>query len=150
MRKIITLGVSAFSAAALTFGAVGTASAAEPTLVDAVCKVLPASATSLLEQLTARNAAVTTTASDLVTKKAALQTAIDALVPAVVNHVQAVSSGSPSAGTAGILTDASAGFANKVVAANNAMTASFEAQRTAYLTDLNSRYVSGVKDGLCS
>ena len=150
-KKIIAFGVGVFSAAALTFSTVSPASAVDPvpTLIDAVCDVLPDSVTGLLAQVTAGNTAVTSSATDLATKKTALESAITQLIPAVVNHITAVSDGTPSAGTAGILTDKASGFADKVVAANNAMTASFEAQRSAYLVGLNSQYVTGVENGLC-
>lgn len=150
-KKIIALGVGAISAAALTFSTVGPASAVTPpaTLTEIVCGALPASVTDLLSQVTAGNTAVTTTATDLTAKKAALSTAVDELATAVVNHIQALSAGLPSAGTGGIVTDKSAVYAEKVVAANNALTASLDAQRSAFLSGLVSQYVSGVNTGLC-
>lgn len=150
-KKIIAFGVGAISAAALTFTTVTPASAVVPsTLTEVVCAALPASVTSLLDQVTAGNTAVTNTAADLTSKQTALTAAINALIPAVVNHINAVSDGLPTAGTAGILTDKANAFASAVVAENNAMTASFDAQRNAYITGLHSSYVSGVTSGLCS
>jgi hypothetical protein len=150
-KKIIALGISAFSAAALTFGTVGPASAvaATPTLTEAVCSALPASVTDLLGQVTAGDTAVTTTAADLVTKKAALLAAVNDLVPAVIAHIQAVSDGANSVGTGQVLAGKGTIFADKVVAANNALTANFDAQRSAYLTGLNQTFVTGVQSGLC-
>lgn len=150
-KKIIAIGAGIVGSVGLTFGSMTPASAVDPvpTLVDAVCDVLPVSVTDLTDNLTTLLASVTSTGTDLTTKQAALGTAIDELIPAVVNHINAVSAGLPSAGTAGILTDKASAFATKVVAADNAMTASFAAQRTSYLTGLNKNYVAGVTDGLC-
>lgn len=151
-KKIIAFGVGAVSAAALTFSPVTSASAViviPSTLTETVCAALPPSVSSLLTQVTAATAAVSTTATDLTTKQVALQTAITELIPAVVAHINAVSLGLPSAGTAGVLIDKSNAFVTAVVAENNAMTASFDAQRKAYLTGLNYQYVLGVQTGLC-
>lgn len=151
-KKIIAVGAGIVGSLGLTFGSMTPATAADPvpTLVDAVCDALPVSVTDLTDDLTAFLASVTSTGTDLTTKQAALATSIDQLIPAVVNHINAVSAGLPSAGTAGILTDKATAFAEKVVAADAAMTASFAAQRSSYLTGLNKDYVAGVTDGLCS
>jgi hypothetical protein len=151
-KKIIAIGTGIVGAVGLTFGSMTPATAADPvpTLVDAVCDVLPDAVDDLAADLTSFLASVTSTGTDLATKQTALGNSITELIPAVVNHINAVSAGLPSAGTAGILTDKASAFADKVVAADNAMTASFAAQRSAYLTGLHKDYVAGVTSGLCS
>jgi hypothetical protein len=151
-KKIIAIGTGIVGALGLTFGSMTPASAVDPvpTLVDAVCGILPASVTDLTDTLADVLASLTATGTDVTAKQAALTTSVNELIPAVVNHINAVSAGLPSAGTAGILTDKASAFADKAVAADAAMTASFAAQRSSFLTGLNKDYVAGVTDGLCS
>jgi hypothetical protein len=134
-KKIIAIGTGIVGALGLTFGSMTPASAVDPvpTLVDAVCGILPASVTDLTDTLADVLASLTATGTDVTAK-----------------HINAVSAGLPSAGTAGILTDKASAFADKAVAADAAMTASFAAQRSSFLTGLNKDYVAGVTDGLCS
>jgi hypothetical protein len=151
-KKIIAFGVGAVSVAALTFTTVSPASAvvvAPSTLTETVCAALPASVTSLLAQVLGGNTAATNAGTALATAQTTLAGTITQLIPAVIAHISAVSAGLPSAGTAGVLTDKANAFATAVVTENNAMTTSFDAQRAAYITGLNSTYVSGVTNGLC-
>jgi len=151
-KKIMTFGAGIIGVAGLAFGSISPAAAVDPapTLVDAVCDVLPTSVTGLTDQLATALGSIDTTATDLTAKKAALVASINDLIPAVVSHIQTVSDGGNSAATGQILAGKSAIFADKVVAADAAMTANFAAQRSHYLTGLNKDYVAGVESGLCS
>lgn len=151
MKKIIAIGISALSAAALTFGTVGSATAAPDaeSLSGLVCTGLDGMVTDLVDQIADLVTSVTETGNDVTAKKAALETALNELAPAVVAHIQAVSDGASSVGTGQILAGKSAIFADKFTAAQNAMTAHFEAQRSQYITGLSNGYIDDVRTGLC-
>lgn len=151
-RKFVALGAGILAAGTMAFGNIGSATATgvPSTLTGTVCAALPASVTDLTNQIDAALDSIDTTAADVAAKKAALLTAINDLVPAVVSHIQAVSSGGNTAATAQILTGKSSIFVDKVVAVDAAMAANFAAQRNLYLTGLNKDYVAGVQAGLCT
>ena len=151
-RKIIALAVSATSVAALAFGTVGSATAAEAppgSITTAVCNALPSQVSALLAQLGLASSAVPTAATEFETKRAAADAAMSALVDAVVTHIETVNDGGNVDATGSILIAKYSIASDKIVAANNAMTKWFEAQRNVYLTGLTSGYLSGVQSGLC-
>jgi hypothetical protein len=152
MKKIIALGVSAMSVGALAFASVGPATAAEvppANIVTAVCQALPASVTSLANQLLVAGSTSGIANADLLTKQAALGTAVTDLVNSVVSHLQTVNNGGNVQASAAVVNAKSSVFGDKIVAENNAMTSSFEAQRSAYLTGVSNNIVTGVQGLLC-
>ena len=151
-KKIIALGISVLSAAALTFGTVGSATAAPDaeSLSGLVCTGLDGMVTDLADQILSLATAVTDTGNDVTDAKTALESALNDLAPAVVAHIKAVSDGVSSAGTGQILAGKSSIFADKYVAAQSAMTAHFEAQRAQYITGLSNGYIDDVQTGLCA
>lgn len=154
-KKLIALGVSAASAATLAFGAVGPATADTPAptkaFTDAVCGVLPAQSTDLATQLASIVSSITSIDTDLTTKTTALNAATTDLVGAVVSYIQVLDTNGNVGAAAQVLAGRSSVFADRVVAANTAMTASFDAQRNQFITQVVQGYVSGVQTGLsCS
>jgi hypothetical protein len=151
-RKIIALAVSGTSAAALILGMVGPASAVEVgpgSITTAVCNGLPAQLTGIVGTLTGANTATTSSATDVATKKLALVSSITNLSSSVVSYITTVNNGGNVDAAAQVLNAANSVFADKVVAENNAMTASFEAQRANFLDGVYGSYVSGLSTGLC-
>lgn len=151
-KKIIAIGISALSAAALTFGTVAPATAVVPaadSLSGLVCTGLDDMLVDLGDVLGLNTTDVDAKRDAFVTAKNALELALNELAPAVVAHVQAVSDGVSSAGTGQILAGKSAIFADKFYAAHNAITAQWEAERTQYINGLSNGYIDDVKTGLC-
>jgi hypothetical protein len=114
-----------------------------------VCAALPAQVTGLVNQVTGLVGGLTGVDADLVAKQDALSTSINDLVAAFVSYVQIVNNGGNVAAAGQILSAKNSVFADKVVAENNAMTTSFEAHRTAYLTKLAGSYMGGIDNSLC-
>lgn len=151
-NKLIALGVSAASAATLAFGAIGPATAADAppaSVTTAVCNALPASVTAIASQVTSALAAITTSNTDLGLKQVALTSSTNDLVAAIVSYIQTVNNGGNVTAAGQVLSAKSSIFSDKLVAENNAMTASFEAQRNSYLSNLVSGYTTGIQSGLC-
>lgn len=150
-KKIVALSVSAATVATLAFSTIGPASAAVPTdaVTSGVCTSLTTSVSSLLSQITAENTAATTAAADLAAKKLAVPAAVTALSGAVTGYVQALATNVGVTTATQVLVAANSVFADKIVAENDAMTASFEAQRGQYLSGLNQGYLNNVNLGLC-
>lgn len=151
-RKIIALGVSAVSAATFAFGAIGPATAAEAppgSITTAVCNGLPAQVLGLVNQLTSLTGTFGTAMTDYTTKNTALNTAVTDLVVATVAHITTINGGGNVVASGQVLAAKSSVFSDKVVAANNALTAVFEAQRAAWSATQTQAYVTGIQSGLC-
>ena len=151
-QKIIALSVSAATVATLAFSAVGPASAADSVdpITAGVCTSLTTSVSDLVSQITAANTAADAAASNLVTKKAAVPAGVTGLTSAVIGYVQALAAKSGVQTATQVLVAANSVFADKIVAENDAMTATFEAQRGQYLSGLNQGYLNNVNLGLCN
>lgn len=154
-KKLIALGAGAasvVSAVTIAFGGAAPATAAETpagSITAAVCAALPAQVTGLLQQIIGQVGGATGVDADLATKQAALSTAVSDLASAVVNYIQIVNNGGNITAAGQVLSAKNSIFADKVVAENNAMSASFEAHRNAYLSEVTAGYMNGVNNGLC-
>ncbi|MDQ6728362.1 MAG: hypothetical protein M3066_19695 [Actinomycetota bacterium] len=154
-KKIISIGVGAASIAALAFGAAGSASA-DGSITGAVCLQLPASVAGVTAQLAGAQAAANAAANDLGsptvagTKQYALGVATTNLANTVVAYIKAADRGDNLTATGQALTAAASVFGDRAVAENNAMTASFDAQRTLYVAALNSSFYGSIDKGLCT
>lgn len=152
-NKLIALAVSGTSAAALILGMVGPASAVEVgpgSVTTAVCNGLPATLTGIVSSLTGANATTASTASDLATKKLALVSSITGLSTSIVSYITTVNGGGNVDAAGQVLNAANSVFADKIVAENSAMTASFDAQRTNFLDGVYSSYIRNVSSTLCT
>lgn len=157
-KKLIALGAGAasvVSAVTIAFGGAAPATAAETpagSITAAVCAALPAQVTGLLNQVTGQIAGITGVTgidADLAAKQASLSTAVTDLASAVVSYIQIVNNGGNVTAAGQVLSAKNSIFADKVVAENNAMSASFEAHRNAYLSEVTAGYMNGVNNGLC-
>jgi hypothetical protein len=154
-KQIIALGAGAASvvtAVTMAFGGAAPATAAESpagSITAQVCALLPAQVTSQVGTVTGLVTGITGLDTDLANKQAALGTSISDLAAAVTNYIQIVNNGGNVTAAGQVLTAKNSIFADKVVAENNAMTASFEAHRNAYLQGVTANYMAGVDNGLC-
>lgn len=154
-KKIVCAGVSVAGVAALAFGAVGPASAGG-TVTSSVCLQMPAAVAGVTGQFAAAQAAANAAAADLGSptvagsKQFALATATKNLANAVVAYINAADRGDNLTATGQALNAAVSVFGDKAVAENNAMTVSFEAQRTLYVAALNASFYGDVNTGLCT
>ncbi len=154
-KKLLLAGLSAASATALAFGAIGSASASG-TVTSSVCLQLPASVAGVTAQLAGAQAAANAAAADVGSptvagsKQFALGVATTNLANTVVAYIQAADRGDNLTATGQALTAAASVFGDKAVAENNAMTASFEAQRSLYVAGLNASFYGSIDKGLCT
>jgi hypothetical protein len=150
MRKIIALGVSAVSAAALTLGATASpAKAIDLGLVSGLCGSLPGQVINITNSVLGANAAVVTTNADNVAKQAALGTATTALVNAVVAHILNVNAGNDGGSTAGAVGTAIGDYGAASVAANTSFNKWVDAMRTANALANSQAFAGGISSGLC-
>ena len=150
MRKIIALGVSALSAAALTIGATASpAKALDLGIVSGLCGALPGQVLNITNSLAGANAAVVTANADNVAKQAALGTATTALVNAVVAHILNVNAGNDGGSTAGAVGTAITDYAAANVAANASFQKWVDAMRTAGVLANSAAFAGGISSGLC-
>ncbi len=154
-KKILCAGVSLASVAALAFGAVGPASASGA-IVSSVCLQAPGAMAGVAGQFAAAQAAANAAAADLGspttagTKQFALSAATKDLANTVVAYITAADKGDNLTLTGNALTAAVSVFGDKAVAENNAMTVSFEAQRSLYVAALNGSFYGDINKGLCT
>src|SRR3954451_13050770 len=154
-KKLIALGAGAASvvtAVTMSFSGAAPATAAETpagSITAAVCAALPAQVTGLLSQILGQVGGATSIDTDLAAKQGSLNTAVTDLANAVVSYIQIVNNGGNVTAAGQVLQAKNSVFADKVVAENNAMTASFEAHRNAYLSEVTAGYMNGVNNGLC-
>jgi len=150
-KKVLLAGLSAASVATFAFGTVGPASAElrPGNIVSTVCLQLPASMAGLTSQFAGAQAAATAAAADLGSKQSSLSAATTGLANAVVAYIKAADKGDNLTSTAQALNAAGSVFGERAVAENNAMTASFDAQRTLYVAALNGGFFGAINTGLC-
>ncbi|MDQ3897949.1 MAG: hypothetical protein M3326_12035 [Actinomycetota bacterium] len=150
-NKIIALGVSAVSAAAVAFGTVGPATAAETppgSIVSLFCGQLPDQVTTLSGQAASAAAAAGAANTNLLGKQAAVTTASTDLAAAIVSYIQTINSGG-NVDAAGQVANAKlAVWVDKLIAENNAMNSFFDATRNAYMSGVSASYLSSVLAGL--
>lgn len=157
-KKIIAAGVSAASVAALAFSSIGPASAdlSPGNITSTVCMQLPSSVAGITSQLVGATAAARAAAANLGSptvagsKQFALGAATTDLANAVVAYIKAADRGADLTTTGNALNAASSVFAERAVAENNAMTASFDAQRNLYVAALNGSFFGDINKGLCT
>ncbi len=154
-KKILCAAVSIAGVGTLAFAAVGPASASG-TITSAVCLQLPASVAGIAGQFAAAQVAANAAAADLGSptatgsKQFALSAATRDLANTVFAYIKAADRGDNLTATGQALTAAASVFGDKAVAENNAMTASFEAQRTLYVAALNASFYGDIDKGLCT
>lgn len=145
-KRIIALGVSAATTAALAFGSVGPAAAVVDvaTITSTVCGALPAQVSGLLslEDL------LGTSETDLEVKELALAGAITELAAATVGYITTVDNAGNVAAAGQVLSGRTAIFADKAVAANAAMTKVLDAKRAAWTNAQTASYLTGIQSGL--
>ncbi|MDQ2827013.1 MAG: hypothetical protein M3Y04_08655, partial [Actinomycetota bacterium] len=125
-------------------------------ITSSVCLQAPGALAGVAGQLGAAQAAANAAAADLGsptaagTKQFALSAATRDLANTVVAYVKAADKGDNLTATGNALTAAVSVFGDKAVAENNAMTASFEAQRSLYVAALNVSFYGDINKGLCT
>jgi len=156
-KKILGAAIGVASVATLAICAVGPASATSAgTVTSTVCMQLPASVAGISSQFASAQAAANAAAADLGTpstagsKQFALSAATRDLANSVVAYIKAADKGDNLTATGNALTAAVSVFGDKAVAENNAMTVSFEAQRTLYVAALNGSFYGDITTGLCT
>jgi hypothetical protein len=150
MRKLIALGVSALSAAAVTVGATASpAKAVDLGIISGLCSTLPGQVTDITSSVLGANAGVVTANADHVAKQAALATATTALVEAVVAHIVNVNAGNDGGSTAGAVGTTISDYAGASVAANTSFNKWVDALRSANALANSKAFAGGIASGLC-
>ncbi|MEA2685544.1 MAG: hypothetical protein QOE93_739 [Actinomycetota bacterium] len=148
-KKIIALGVSALSAAALAFGTASPAMAVDPVpAVDTICGALPTAATDLIQEALDAVAALTAADTDLDVAQAAMAGSITGLVTASVSFLETVDAGGNTTLAAAVLNAATDIFADKFAIADEAGSAWYSAQRDQVLTGMTQGYIAQLQAGL--
>lgn len=147
MRKFIAVGLTTLSAGAMVLGVVPAASAAP--VIPLVCAGLPASILTSGAAQNVASLALGTAHSNVNTTRGEVDSAIDAWVAAIADHLAAVDAGLPTGATQTAMDAALSIVGNKVAAWGQARVDRFVAQSNYDIATLVNDINTGLQGELC-